>query len=222
MDKRKKKKAAVGETALPKGVPFDRQRERPLKWGIAIFKGALLVAPIAVGAVCAVASANAWPLVIGILVGFVLFANTYVVLEWEAAVVLRLGRLERIQGPGLFFTVPFIEFVASYVDQRLNATTFNAERALTADCVPVDVDAVLFWMVWGPQERLHRGEELLRCCFLGRSDDLARCDRQHRYRRVEHTTQGSRRGDQSRARAEDRNVGSDGGVGGDPRHCHPD
>ena len=148
MDKRKKKKAAVGETALPKGVPFDRQRERPLKWGIAIFKGALLVAPIAVGAVCAVASANAWPLVIGILVGFVLFANTYVVLEWEAAVVLRLGRLERIQGPGLFFTVPFIEFVASYVDQRLNATTFNAERALTADCVPVDVDAVLFWMVW--------------------------------------------------------------------------
>ena len=110
MDKRKKKKAAVGETALPKGVPFDRQRERPLKWGIAIFKGALLVAPIAVGAVCAVASANAWPLVIGILVGFVLFANTYVVLEWEAAVVLRLGRLERIQGPGLFFTVPFIEF----------------------------------------------------------------------------------------------------------------
>lgn len=151
MDKRKKKKAAVGETALPKGVPFDRQRERPLKWGIAIFKGALLVAPIAVGAVCAVASANAWPLVIGILVGFVLFANTYVVLEWEAAVVLRLGRLERIQGPGLFFTVPFIEFVASYVDQRLNATTFNAERALTADCVPVDVDAVLFWMVWDPK-----------------------------------------------------------------------
>ena len=151
MDKRKKKKAAVGETALPKGVPFDRQRERPLKWGIAIFKGALLVAPLAVGAVCAVASANAWPLVIGILVGFVLFANTYVVLEWEAAVVLRLGRLERIQGPGLFFTVPFIEFVASYVDQRLNATTFNAERALTADCVPVDVDAVLFWMVWDPK-----------------------------------------------------------------------
>ena len=151
MAKRKKKKAAVGETALPKGVPFDRQRERPLKWGIAIFKGALLVAPIAVGAVCAVASANAWPLIIGILVGFVLFANTYVVLEWEAAVVLRLGRLERIQGPGLFFTVPFIEFVASYVDQRLNATTFNAERALTADCVPVDVDAVLFWMVWDPK-----------------------------------------------------------------------
>ena len=141
----------MGETALPKGVPFDRQRESPLKWGIAIFKGALLVAPIAVGAVCAVASANAWPLVIGILVGFVLFANTYVVLEWEAAVVLRLGRLERIQGPGLFFTVPFIEFVASYVDQRLNATTFNAERALTADCVPVDVDAVLFWMVWDPK-----------------------------------------------------------------------
>ena len=53
MAKRKKKKAAVGETALPKGVPFDRQRESPLKWGIAIFKGALLVAPIAVGAVCA-------------------------------------------------------------------------------------------------------------------------------------------------------------------------
>lgn len=61
------------------------------------------------------------------------------------------GPAGALQGPGLFFTVPFIEFVASYVDQRLNATTFNAERALTADCVPVDVDAVLFWMVWDPK-----------------------------------------------------------------------
>ncbi|MDR1421777.1 MAG: slipin family protein [Coriobacteriales bacterium] len=76
----------------------------------------------------------------------------HVAMDWERCVVMRFGRLVRIAGPGLFFTIPLIEFVAARVDQRTMATPFGAEETLTADLVPVDVDAVLFWMVWDPQK----------------------------------------------------------------------
>lgn len=151
MKKNKKNKRTIKDAQLPKGVPFDRQSERTLKRGLLILKGSLLLIPLIVGVIAAVILWNAVPAVVGLLVGLLLFTNTYVVLEWEAAVVLRFGRLSRIEGPGLLFTIPLVEFVAAYVDQRLNATTFRAEKALTADCVPVDVDAVLFWMVWDPK-----------------------------------------------------------------------
>lgn len=148
MGKGQKKKA---HSAMPKGVPFDRRGERPLRRGLYVLKGALLAVPTVAGIVGAVYAANiAWAIA-GLAVGLLLFANVYIVLEWESAVVLRLGKLTRIQGPGMFFTIPFVEFVAAYVDQRLSATTFKAEKALTADCVPVDVDAVLFWTVWDPR-----------------------------------------------------------------------
>lgn len=67
--------------------------------------------------------------------------------EWERAVVLRLGRFDDLKGPGLFWVVPFIDQVVMWLDLRLRTTTFAAEKTLTADTVPVDVDAVLFWEV---------------------------------------------------------------------------
>lgn len=68
--------------------------------------------------------------------------------QWERVVVLRLGRFSRVSGPGLFWTLPFLESNAMRVDTRIRATDFNAEETLTADLVPLDVDAVLFWHVW--------------------------------------------------------------------------
>jgi regulator of protease activity HflC (stomatin/prohibitin superfamily) len=76
----------------------------------------------------------------------------HISMDWERCVVMRLGRLSRVAGPGLFFTIPLIEFIAARVDQRTIATPFGAEETLTSDLVPIDVDAVLFWTVWDPQK----------------------------------------------------------------------
>jgi regulator of protease activity HflC (stomatin/prohibitin superfamily) len=67
--------------------------------------------------------------------------------QWERMIVLRLGKLQAIRGPGLFVIVPFVDTVATSVDQRIQTTAFNAERTLTRDTVPVNVDAIIFWQV---------------------------------------------------------------------------
>jgi regulator of protease activity HflC (stomatin/prohibitin superfamily) len=72
--------------------------------------------------------------------------------QWERAVVLRLGRFVGLRGPGLFWIVPFIDAVAREIDQRVITTSFAAEQTLTSDTVPVNVDAVLFWMVYDPEK----------------------------------------------------------------------
>lgn len=146
--KGKNKPQAVADSSIPM---TSRQSGRPLQIGLVLFRTALVALPILVGLALWGAGAD-WPWALGgVVAGLLLLANVHVVLEWEAAVVLRFGKLSRIKGPGVFLTVPFVDFVATYVDQRLTATTFRAEKALTADCVPVDVDAVLFWMVWDPK-----------------------------------------------------------------------
>jgi regulator of protease activity HflC (stomatin/prohibitin superfamily) len=67
--------------------------------------------------------------------------------QWERMIVLRLGRLHGIRGPGLFAIIPFVDLVATAIDQRIQTTGFNAERTLTRDTVPVNVDAIIFWQV---------------------------------------------------------------------------
>jgi regulator of protease activity HflC (stomatin/prohibitin superfamily) len=67
--------------------------------------------------------------------------------QWERAVVLRLGRLDRIAGPGLFVIIPVVDQVAYWIDQRIQTTEFNAQQALSKDTVPVNIDAVIFWQV---------------------------------------------------------------------------
>ncbi|HEX4096723.1 MAG TPA: SPFH domain-containing protein, partial [Caulobacteraceae bacterium] len=71
--------------------------------------------------------------------------------QWERAVVLRLGKLKGIYGPGMFLIVPFMDEVSVWVDQRIQTTEFNAEQALSKDTVPVDVDAVVFWQIHDPE-----------------------------------------------------------------------
>ena len=71
--------------------------------------------------------------------------------QWERAVVLRLGKLRAIRGPGLFVIIPFVDTIASWLDQRIQTTEINAEKALTKDTVPVNIDAVVFWQVHDPE-----------------------------------------------------------------------
>jgi regulator of protease activity HflC (stomatin/prohibitin superfamily) len=72
--------------------------------------------------------------------------------QWERTVVLRLGRFRSLEGPGLFFIIPIIETVPYWIDTRVITSSFKAEKTLTKDTVPVDVDAVLFWKVVDPKK----------------------------------------------------------------------
>lgn len=87
-------------------------------------------------------------LVVAALGGWLAASSIHVVLEWEKAVVLRFGKFNRVAGPGIVFTIPIVEFYTLRVDQRVASTYFGAEETLTGDLVPVNVDAVIFWMVW--------------------------------------------------------------------------
>ena len=97
-------------------------------------------------------TANPVPLIAGIVVGLVLMQSPKVAQQWERAIVLRLGRFVGMRGPGLFFIVPFIDAITAWIDQRTITTSFAAEQTLTSDTVPVNVDAVLFWMVHDAQK----------------------------------------------------------------------
>jgi regulator of protease activity HflC (stomatin/prohibitin superfamily) len=111
-----------------------------------------LLLSIAIGAAATIATQNPAPMIVGLLVGFVLLQTPKVAQQWERAIVLRLGRYRGMHGPGLFWVVPFIDKVTTWIDQRTITTAFAAEQTLTSDTVPVNVDAVLFWMVHDAQK----------------------------------------------------------------------
>jgi regulator of protease activity HflC (stomatin/prohibitin superfamily) len=93
-----------------------------------------------------------FPIVVGMLVGWVVSLSPRIAQQWERAVVLRLGRFVGLRGPGLFWIVPFVDVIARRLDQRVITTGFAAEQTLTSDTVPVNVDAVLFWVVVDPEK----------------------------------------------------------------------
>jgi regulator of protease activity HflC (stomatin/prohibitin superfamily) len=113
---------------------------------------ALAAASIALAAAGFVASGSLVPPLVLILAGAVAMLSPQVAQQWERAVVLRLGRFVGLRGPGLFWIVPLADRVSSWIDQRTITTSFAAEQTLTSDTVPVNVDAVLFWMVHDAQK----------------------------------------------------------------------
>jgi len=93
------------------------------------------------------------PVTIGlVLIGtFILYALK-VAAQWEKAIILRLGKFHRLAGPGIFWLIPIVDSASSWIDHRVMVTPFSAEKTLTKDTVPVDVDAVLFWVVWDAEK----------------------------------------------------------------------
>jgi regulator of protease activity HflC (stomatin/prohibitin superfamily) len=112
----------------------------------------VLLAAFASGFAVTVAQQRPLGIIVGLVVGIILMQSPKVARQWERAVVLRLGRYRGLRGPGLFWIVPFIDTITSWIDQRVITTNFNAEETLTSDTVPVNVDAVLFWMVYDPEK----------------------------------------------------------------------
>jgi regulator of protease activity HflC (stomatin/prohibitin superfamily) len=107
---------------------------------------------VAAGVAIGLPSGNPVPIVAAAAVGLVLMQSPKIAKQWERAVMLRLGRFTGLQGPGLFWIIPFADTVSSWIDQRTITTSFAAEQTLTSDTVPVNVDAVLFWMVHDAQK----------------------------------------------------------------------
>ena len=90
--------------------------------------------------------------IVGLILGLLLAQAPKIARQWERAVILRLGKYVGLRGPGLFWIVPFVDTISAWVDQRVITTSFAAEETLTSDTVPVNVDAVLFWMVYDPEK----------------------------------------------------------------------
>ena len=108
--------------------------------------------PLAIGAALTALTFNPAAVIVGLLLGLLLAQSPKVARQWERAVVLRLGRYVGLRGPGLFWIIPFVDSVSAWIDQRVITTSFAAEETLTSDTVPVNVDAVLFWMVYDPEK----------------------------------------------------------------------
>ncbi len=125
--------------------------ERASGIGVVVFTAALFLVGLAACLAAGFAlqgKVTLEAIVVGAVVAALLAASCHIAQQWERVVVLRLGKLDRVSGPGLFWTWPVVESNAMRVDTRLRATTFGAEETLTADLVPLDVNAVLFWHVW--------------------------------------------------------------------------
>jgi regulator of protease activity HflC (stomatin/prohibitin superfamily) len=88
-----------------------------------------------------------WPVAVTLFIAIVISSSIKVADQWNKAVVLRLGRFQSLKGPGLFFIIPIIDNIPYWIDIRVITTAFTAEKTLTKDTVPVNVDAVLFWKV---------------------------------------------------------------------------
>jgi regulator of protease activity HflC (stomatin/prohibitin superfamily) len=112
----------------------------------------VLLVVLAPGVVAFILTRNPFPVIAAALIGIVLMQSPGIAQQWERAVVLRLGRFVGLRGPGLFWLVPFVDRVSTWIDQRTITTSFAAEQTLTSDTVPVNVDAVLFWLVHDVQK----------------------------------------------------------------------
>ncbi len=112
----------------------------------------LFLVVLAGGAIVSALTRSPGWAIAGALIGFYFLLAVKVADQWEKAAVLRLGRYKGLRGPGLFFIIPVIDKISDYVDQRIRVTDVSAESALTRDTVPVNVDAIVFWVVWDAEK----------------------------------------------------------------------
>ncbi len=131
--------------------------------GIALL---LFVISIVIGLAVSEAVHNQAPAVLGALVGVYFLFAIKVVRQWEKVAVLRLGRYVGLRGPGLCHIIPVVETLSPYVDQRVRVASVSAESTLTRDTVPVNVDAIVFWMVWNAEKSILEVENFIEAITL--------------------------------------------------------
>jgi SPFH domain / Band 7 family len=117
--------------------------------GVSLFAVCILA-----GAALGYSLASRLPFGIGLAAGLYLLFAIRMAAQWEKVAVLRFGRYRGLRGPGLFHMIPIVESLSRYVDQRVRVASVSAESTLTRDTVPVNVDAIIFWMVWNPEKSI--------------------------------------------------------------------
>ncbi len=140
---------------------MSRASQKPAMVRISGLGAAVFVLSVLVGAILTAATNQPWGVLGGIVVGFYFFFAIKVVKQWEKVAVLRLGRYIGLRGPGVVLIVPIIDTLSSYVDQRVRVSSVTAESTLTRDTVPVNVDAIVFWLVWNAEKSILEVENFI-------------------------------------------------------------
>jgi regulator of protease activity HflC (stomatin/prohibitin superfamily) len=137
--------------------------------GVAV---ALFAISVLTGAALTAALDNRAPLLVGVLAGVYLLCSIKVADQWDKVAVLRLGRYIGLRGPGIFHVIPIVDTLSSYVDQRVRVANVTAESTLTRDTVPVNVDAIVFWMVWNAEKSILEVEDFVQAITLSAQTGL--------------------------------------------------
>ena len=146
-----------------------RDRNKSQVSGIAM---ALFVVCVGAGWWLSAAMDRRAPLVAGTLVGLYLLFSMKVADQWEKVAVLRMGRYAGLRGPGLFHVIPIVETLSRYVDQRVRVASVTAESTLTRDTVPVNVDAIVFWLVWNLEKSILEVEDFVQAITMSAQTGL--------------------------------------------------
>ncbi len=154
------KRASTSDRSTPTSTTMPTVRLN----GVAGFLAAIFYLAAVLGAIY-MSTRGISDTVIGIYTTVLILVGAYVLLalkiasQWEKAVILHLGKFSKLAGPGMFWIIPIVDTIANWIDHRVMVTPFSAEKTLTKDTVPVDVDAVLFWLVWdGEKAALEVGD----------------------------------------------------------------
>ncbi len=137
--------------------------------GVAV---ALFAICVALGGGITAESNRQWPLAAGLIVGFYLLFSIKVADQWEKVAVLRLGRYIGLRGPGIFHVIPIVDTLSRFVDQRVRVASVTAESTLTRDTVPVNVDAIVFWLVWNAEKSILEVEDFVQAITMSAQTGL--------------------------------------------------
>ena len=137
--------------------------------GVAV---ALAAVSVAAGLLLTVTIGSRVPVFAGSVIGVYLLFSIKVADQWEKVVVLRLGRYAGLRGPGMFHVIPIVERLSRFVDQRVRVASVTAESTLTRDTVPVNVDAIVFWLVWNAEKSILEVEDFVQAITMSAQTGL--------------------------------------------------
>ncbi len=149
-------------------------KARPLRRNTTLNGPSVAVAAICwgAGAAATLISNQPWPALAGTIIGLYFLFAIKVVQQWEKVALLRLGKYAGLRGPGVFMIVPIVDTLSAYIDQRVRVSSVSAESTLTRDTVPVNVDAIVFWLVWNAEKSILEVENFVDAITLSAQTGL--------------------------------------------------
>jgi regulator of protease activity HflC (stomatin/prohibitin superfamily) len=147
-------------------ISGDNSMRPDLQMRLSSVGAALLAVCAATGAIVTALTGNAIPFLVFLAIGLYLLFSIRVADQWERVAVLRFGKYTGLKGPGLFHMVPIVDRLSRYVDQRVRVSNVSAESTLTRDTVPVNVDAIVFWLVWNAEKSILEVQDFIQAIQL--------------------------------------------------------